>query len=85
MQKTTKIAISLPKDVFDTIEHERKISGESRSELFRRAIIMLLRSQKERSMNERYIHAYIKQPETEDEVEVSRRNASDILAKEPWQ
>lgn len=84
MPKTTKIAISLPEDMLAVVEQERRESGESRSELFRRAVEMLLRRRREQEMSERYIRAYQQTPETKEEIEAARHAASAILAEEPW-
>jgi metal-responsive CopG/Arc/MetJ family transcriptional regulator len=84
MSKTTKIAISLPEDILNAVEKERKDSGESRSEIFRRAVEMLLRQRREQDMNERYIQAYKQAPETKEEIEAARHAANAILAEEPW-
>ena len=48
MPKTSKIAISLPEEVLTAVEREREESGESRSQIFRRAVDLLLRQRKER-------------------------------------
>lgn len=85
MPKTAKIAISLPEDVLAAVERERKGSGESRSQFFRRAAEVLLRRQREQEMNDRYVRAYQQTPETEGEVEAARRAASNILSEEPWE
>ena len=85
MTKTTKIAISLPEEVLTAVEKEREGSGESRSQIFRRAVELLLRQRKEREMSEQYIRAYQQVPETEEEIAAARRAASTILAEEPWQ
>lgn len=85
MPKTAKIAISLPEEVLVSVERERRNSGESRSEFFRRAVEALLRRQQEQEMSEQYIRAYQQIPETEEEIEAARHAASDILAKEPWE
>ena len=85
MPKTSKIAISLPEEVLTAVERERQESGESRSQIFRRAVELLLRQQKEKEMNEQYIRAYQQLPETKEEVTAARRAASTILAEEPWQ
>jgi len=85
MPKTSKIAISLPEEVLTAVEREREESGESRSQIFRRAVDLLLRQRKEREMSEKYIRAYQQVPETEEEVTAARRSASTILAGEPWQ
>ena len=84
MPKTTKVAISLPEEVLTAVEREREATGESRSQIFRRAVEMLLRQRKEREMSEQYIRAYQQIPETKEEVAAARRAVSTILAKEPW-
>ena len=81
---TTKIAISLPEDLLEAVEKERKITGESRSSIFRRAVELLIKQQKEQEDSKNYIRAYEQQPETTDEVEAARTVASIILAGEPW-
>jgi metal-responsive CopG/Arc/MetJ family transcriptional regulator len=85
MPKTTKIAISLPEEVFDAVEREREESGESRSEFFRRAVETLLRHQRERELSEQYVCSYQKLPESPEEIEAARHAASTILSEEPWQ
>lgn len=84
MQKINKIAISLPNEIFKAVEQERRRSGESRSELFRRAIKMLLNHRREQHMRDRYVQAYSQMPETGEEVEAARHAAAAILAEEPW-
>ncbi len=84
MPRTSKIAISLPEEVLNAVEKEREASGESRSQLFRRAVELLLRQRREREMSQRYVRAYQQQPETGAEVDAARRAASTILAEEPW-
>lgn len=84
MPKTSKIAISLPEEVLTAVEREREESGESRSQIFRRAVELLLRQRKEKEMSEQYIRAYQEMPETKEEVTAARRAASTILAEEPW-
>jgi metal-responsive CopG/Arc/MetJ family transcriptional regulator len=85
MPKTSKIAISIPEEVLNAVEKERRESGESRSQIFRRAVDLLLRQRKEREKSELYIQAYEKLPETIEEVTAARHAASTILAEEPWE
>ena len=85
MTKTSKIAISLPEEMLNAVEKEREESGESRSQIFRRAVDMLLRQRKEREMSEQYIRAYQQVPETKEEITAAGRAASSILTEEPWQ
>ncbi len=84
MPRTSKIAISLPEELLTAVERERKESGESRSQIFRCAVELLLRQRIEREMNQQYIRAYQEMPETKEEVNAARRAASSILAEEPW-
>jgi metal-responsive CopG/Arc/MetJ family transcriptional regulator len=84
MPKTSKIAISLPEDVLVAIEKEREESGESRSQIFRRAVQLLLRQRRENEMGEQYMRAYQQMPDTTEEVTAARRAASTVLAEEPW-
>jgi metal-responsive CopG/Arc/MetJ family transcriptional regulator len=83
--KVTKIAISLPEEVLTAVEREREGSGESRSQIFRRAVELLLRQRKEQEMSEQYVHAYQQVPETKEEIAAARHASSTILAEEPWQ
>ena len=84
MPKTAKIAISLPEEVLAAVEQDRRGSGESRSQFFRRAVEALLRRQREEEMSEQYARAYQQMPETKEEVEAARHAASNILAQELW-
>ena len=84
MPKTSKVAISLPEEVLTAVEREREESGESRSQIFRRAVELLLRHRKEKEMSDRYIRAYQQMPETKEEVTTARHSASTILAEELW-
>jgi metal-responsive CopG/Arc/MetJ family transcriptional regulator len=85
MPKTAKIAISLPEGVLVAVEQERRNSGESRSQFFRRAVETLMRRQEEEEMSQQYVRAYQQIPETKEEVEAARRAASNILAQESWE
>ena len=85
MDKSTKVAISLPEQVFNTIEKERKATGESRSEFFRRAVDQLLKQEREAEQVEAYIKGYRLMPESADEVDVIHWAGVSVLNEEPWQ
>lgn len=85
MRKVAKVAISLPGDMLEVVEKERKAKGESRSEFFRRAVEELLRQQRERESIEEYIHGYQKIPETDEEIKTVHRAGTLVLAEEPWE
>ncbi len=84
MEKASKIAISLPRELLTVVEKERGETGESRSQYLRRAIEALLREKQERALSQQYIRAYKKMPEDKTEVTAARRAATAILAEEPW-
>ncbi len=81
---TTKIAISLPEDLLRAVEKECKITGESRSSIFRRAVKVLIKQRQEQEASQTYRSAYELFPETEEEIEAARIVASTILTGEPW-
>jgi len=85
MGKSAKVAISLPGEVFDAVEKERKARGESRSKFFRRAAERLLRQERESSAIKAYIRGYQEHPESAEEIEAAHRNSTAVLSKEPWQ
>jgi metal-responsive CopG/Arc/MetJ family transcriptional regulator len=85
MSKSAKVAISLPEDVLEAVETERKAKGESRSEFFRRAIKRLLKQEQESSAVEVYVRGYREVPESTEEVEAIHRVGSAVLAEEPWE
>lgn len=80
----SKIAISLPNDVFQAIEDARRASGESRSQFLRRAVEAYLRHQKERELDEQYIRGYVEKPETPQEAGGVYSAGLAALAQEPW-
>ena len=84
MGKSAKVAISLPKDMLEAVETERKAKSESRSKFFRRAIERLLKQERESSDIKDYVHGYQEIPESVAEVEAAQQIGSDVLTKEPW-
>ena len=84
MDKSTKVAISLPERVLKAIEKERKARGESRSEFFRRAAEKLLKQEQESKAVKTYIRGYCSLPESAEEVNVVHRTGAAVLAEEPW-
>jgi metal-responsive CopG/Arc/MetJ family transcriptional regulator len=84
MNRSMKVAISLPEHVLVAVEKERKTSGESRSEFFRRAAEKLLKQQQEARVIEKYIQGYCDKPESIEEVKAIHRSGTAVLAQEPW-
>ena len=79
-----KIAISLPDAVLSGIEKTRKMTGETRSQFFRRAVEVLLQHDRERHLQEQYQRAYRRRPETSEEIGFAEDAARLALAESPW-
>ncbi|MBA7560317.1 hypothetical protein ES708_01942 [subsurface metagenome] len=84
MGKSAKVAISLPEDVLEAVETERKVKGESRSQFFRRAIERLLKQERDSLAVKDYVRGYQEVPESAEEVEAVHRVGIAVLAEEPW-
>jgi metal-responsive CopG/Arc/MetJ family transcriptional regulator len=84
MEKSAKVAISLPENILKAIEKERKIRGESRSEFFRRAVEKYLKQERESKEVEAYIQGYTALPESVEEVEAFTQLGINILSEESW-
>ena len=84
MAKSAKIAISLREDLLEDVERERRASGETRSEFFRRAVEALLRREREREAIEQYIQGYLQYPETQAELGWLETASQEVLAEYPW-
>jgi len=84
MAKSAKVAISLPEDVLEAVETERKAKGESRSRYFRRAIERLLKQERDSLAAKDYVRGYQEVPESAEEVEAVHRVGIAVLAEEPW-
>ncbi|MBI4236383.1 MAG: ribbon-helix-helix protein, CopG family [Chloroflexi bacterium] len=85
MHKTAKIAISLPDDLLQRIERECRVTSESRSEFFRRAVETFLKQKEERDAITQYIRGYEEFPETEEELAWAQAASQAVLAEYPWE
>lgn len=80
-----KIAVSVPADLLEEAERERKIAGESRSAFVQKAIRTVLeRRGKAKALN-RYIEGYRCIPESAEEIEAARRTSEIVFVEEPWE
>ena len=84
MQKVAKIAISLPKELLQGIDTERRSSGQTRSAFFRRAVEDFLRREREGAAIDRYVLGYEGHPETDDEIALAEFTAQRALEENPW-
>ena len=84
MSNSTKITLSLPRELLLDVERERQASGETRSEFFRRAVGELPRREGDRETIEQYIQGYLKYPETPGELGWLETASQEVLAEYPW-
>ena len=84
MNKSAKVAISMPAPLLNAVEKERKSKGESRSEFFQRAAVNLLKQEREAQAVDAYVSGYRVKPETFEEIEVAHRAGTSVLSEEPW-
>ena len=84
MPTSTKVSISLPKATLETADRERRETGESRSQFFRRAVEALIEQQRRSAAVERYVQGYVAEPEEEYDVDVVDRLGEETLGQEPW-
>ena len=85
MSKTAKIAISLPERLLQDIERERKARGETRSAFLRYAAEEFLRRKRVHELEQQYIRAYKKYPETKGERAIAESLIPYALADNPWE
>ena len=88
MSRAVKIAISLPSELLDAVEENRKERGQSRSEFFREAASAAIAQppHEDESKDEvaQYVQGYRRQPETQQETEAIHQVSLAALAREPW-
>ena len=80
-----KIAISIPDELLEAVEKERRSKGESRSQFFRCAVEEHLRRAKEREDVQQYIRGYQKYPETEEELALAEATLHYAFDEESWE
>ena len=84
MNRTVKVAISLPEELLGQVDRVRLGRGESRSQYFRDAAAARLALGTESAV-EAYRRGYLEHPDSPEEVEAATRGAVTLLAPEPWE
>ncbi len=82
MNRTVKVAISLPKELLGQVDRVRRRRGESRSQYFREAAVARLTIGAESSV-EVYRRRYVEQPVATEEVEAATPTAVALPASAP--
>ena len=80
----TKVAVSLPANLYRAVEQARKKSGKSRSAVMQDALHHWLRQQEQAVLIREYESGYQKKPESKREVKASEASAVRLLAEEDW-
>ena len=85
MSRCVKVAISLPQHLYTAIEQERSEGGETRSELFRRAVETYLQRRREERAVEQYVRGYTEHPESGQESAALHEISTGGLASLEWE
>jgi hypothetical protein len=80
-----KVAVTVPEDTLRAVEKRRRVLGMSRSAVVSEALESWLADQAMTAEERRYVVAYLKQPETAEEVrETTAIGATAMAGWAPW-
>ncbi len=80
----TKVAISLPTDLYRAVEKTRKKNRRSRSAVVQDALRRWLREQQQAQADQEYVEAYRRMPETPQEIAEAEAMAKDSWSEWEW-
>ena len=80
----TKVAVSIPDDLYRAVERARKRSGKSRSAVMQDALRHWLRRQAEAALVREYEAGYRRTPESRREIKAAEAAAVRLLPAEDW-
>jgi metal-responsive CopG/Arc/MetJ family transcriptional regulator len=81
---STKVAVSIPHDLYRAVEQVRKKRGQSRSAVLQDAIRHWLKQQEQVVLIQAYEAGYRRKPESRREVEAAEAAAIRMLAATEW-
>ncbi len=84
MPNATKVAISLPKDLYRAVERARKKNGTSRSSVVQEALRCWLKQKQEARWIREYVEGYRRKPESRREIEAAEAAAVELFAAVEW-
>jgi metal-responsive CopG/Arc/MetJ family transcriptional regulator len=85
MAKTTaQLAISLPCELNEAVEHARKRIGQSRDAVMQDALWRWLQHKREAPLVREYKAGYRRKPESAREVKAAETGALELLASQEW-
>ncbi len=83
---STQIAVRLPDRVVDDLDNAvTQLGFESRADVVREAIARLLHSIAKDAIDAELIDAYVRQPQTAEELSAASINARGVVNAEPWE
>ena len=80
----TKVAITIPSDLYRALERTRRKNGQSRSAAVQVALRRWLQQRQEVAWDEEYIAAYRRHPETRREIAAARATSGSLLSRTEW-
>ena len=80
----TKVAVSIPTDLYRALERRRRARGTSRSAAIQEAVRYWLEHEAQRSMVREYEAGYRSKPERQREVDAAEAAAVRLFATEDW-
>jgi len=80
----TKVAVSIPPDLYRAVERVRRTTGKSRSTVVQDALRHWLEHQAQLGMVLEYQAGYRRRPESRREVKAAQAAAVRLLATEDW-
>ena len=81
---TAKVAISMPRETFRSVERARRNLKLGRSEAVVAALRNWLREQEEAEMVRQYVEGYRRHPESRQDSRVWSRLAGAAFHQDPW-
>ncbi len=80
----TKVAVSIPRSLYQAVERVRKASGKSRSAVVQAALRHWLECQAHAALVREYEAGYRRTPEGHREIKAAEAAAVRLLATEDW-
>ena len=81
----TAVAIRIPDDVLERLDGLVHPDGyATRTEVIRRAIDVLLDAHERSAVDREIVDAYVRMPQTDEEVAVAAAAARALIDEEPW-
>jgi metal-responsive CopG/Arc/MetJ family transcriptional regulator len=80
----TKVAVSIPDDLYRAVERARKRHRKTRSAVMQDALRYWLRHESEIALVREYEEGYRRKPETRREIKAAEAAALRLLSAEKW-